>query len=186
MVIEVIPAGYMYKRVSLRPNRLKGPNVRDICSVSSCISEDFCDYITYWKHNGFWFFDRPDIMESIACTESISLDGLTLFFYRIYPMQWTTDSRNWQAFGPDPAFETDVVVPKQSKQLGFDVVTYSERTAPECSPLSCNFLADCIAVNAHCLFDTLDAARSALESGAFDDSEPGPFRILEVHTIQHA
>ncbi|GMV95023.1 MAG: hypothetical protein AMXMBFR82_48010 [Candidatus Hydrogenedentota bacterium] len=181
----MIPAGYMYKRVSL-PNGLTCANVRDICSVSSCISENFCDYITHWKHNGFWFFNQPSIMETIAKTESTPLDGLTLCFYRIYPMQWVEDEKTWRAFGPDPAFETDVVEPMHSKRLGFDVVTYSTQTAPECSPLSCNYLADRIAVNAHCLFDSFDTAKSALESGAFDNSEPGPFRILEVHTIQHA
>jgi hypothetical protein len=48
----MIPVGYMAKRVHKRPDWLQAPHVVDIFSVSGCISEDFADYINYWKHNG--------------------------------------------------------------------------------------------------------------------------------------
>jgi hypothetical protein len=56
----MIPAGYMAKRVYKRPDWLKAPHVAEIYSVSGRISEDFADYINYWKHNGYWYFDRQN------------------------------------------------------------------------------------------------------------------------------
>jgi hypothetical protein len=56
-------------------------------------------------------------------------------------------------------------------------------TSPECSPLSCNSLAAAITFNRHCLFESLDQAKQSLETGQFDNSEPGPFRIFAVYTV---
>lgn len=58
----MIPVGYLYKKVGLRPDWIKADGVRDIYSLSRCVSEDFTDYINYWKHNGYWLFDSPEIM----------------------------------------------------------------------------------------------------------------------------
>jgi hypothetical protein len=52
----------MAKRVIQKPDWLKATNVVDIYSVSSCLSEDFTDYIDDWKHNRYWVFDSPEIM----------------------------------------------------------------------------------------------------------------------------
>jgi hypothetical protein len=46
------PAGYMAKRVCMKPDYLKAGQVADIYSVSGCVSSDFADYIDHWKHNG--------------------------------------------------------------------------------------------------------------------------------------
>jgi hypothetical protein len=46
-----------------KPHWLKATDVDDLYSVSSCFSEDFTDYINYWKHNGYWFFDSPEIIK---------------------------------------------------------------------------------------------------------------------------
>jgi hypothetical protein len=48
------PAGYLAKRVCMKPDWLRAPQVTDIYSVSGCVSEVFDDYVDYWKHNGFW------------------------------------------------------------------------------------------------------------------------------------
>jgi hypothetical protein len=56
----MIPVGYMAKRVLRKPDWLPAPQVIDIYSVSNCHSENFADYIPYWKHNGYWFFDSPE------------------------------------------------------------------------------------------------------------------------------
>jgi hypothetical protein len=72
----------------------------------------------------------------------------------------------------------------RSRRLeGYDVVTFSVQTSPECSPLSCNNLAEGIRVNPHCLLSTFDEAKGHLEAGLFDGSEPGPYRIFAVYTI---
>jgi hypothetical protein len=43
----MIPAGYMAKRVSNKPDWLKVDTVIDIYAVSDCVSDDFADYINY-------------------------------------------------------------------------------------------------------------------------------------------
>jgi hypothetical protein len=50
----MIPVGYMYKRVRQSPDRMRAKNVHDVYSLSGCVSENFTDYINYWKHNGYW------------------------------------------------------------------------------------------------------------------------------------
>ena len=59
----MIPAGYMAKRVQNRPNGFENTGIVDIYSVSGCISKNFADYIKFWKHNGYWFFDSPQIIQ---------------------------------------------------------------------------------------------------------------------------
>ena len=45
----------MAKRVQ-KPEGFHVQGVADVYSVSGCISENFADYIEYWKHNGHWLF----------------------------------------------------------------------------------------------------------------------------------
>ena len=58
----MLPAGYMAKRIESRPDWLKSDGVKDLYSLSGCISKYFCDYIPYWKHNGI------SRIHSTACT----------------------------------------------------------------------------------------------------------------------
>ena len=178
----MIPAGYMYKRVALRPEWLQADHVADIYSVSGCISSYFADYINFWMHNGYWLFDSPQAIEQIADDAGMSLLEMTLFYYEVYGQAFDERSRAWAPFSPDAAFATNVVPPRQKQLHGFDVVTFMNGNAPECSPLSCNHLAADLPVNRHCLFDSLEAATQHLESGAFSHAEPGPRRILAVYT----
>ena len=67
----MIPAGYMYKRIA-EPDGLNCGNVTRIYSVSHCISKDFADYISYWKHNQYWFFNSPEDMDSIINQQNIT------------------------------------------------------------------------------------------------------------------
>jgi hypothetical protein len=180
---KMIPAGYMKKRVSSRPDWLKANDVTDIYSVSSCVSEDFDDYINYWKHNGYWFFNSPETIDNLAISEGIDLKGMTLFYYEVYEKQYDDDNEEWQSFEPEKSFETDVVKPEIRKLEGFDVVSFSASTSAECSPLSCNHMAQEIKVNSHCLLNTLDEAKSYLVSGLFKDCEPGPYRIVAVYIV---
>jgi hypothetical protein len=58
----MVAAGYMAKRVALKPEWLAADRVVDVFSVSGCVSKNFADYVTFWKHNGFRFFDSPQIL----------------------------------------------------------------------------------------------------------------------------
>jgi hypothetical protein len=177
----MIPAGYMAKRVAKKPDRLRAPHVVDIYSVSSCISEDFADYVSSWKHNGYWLFDSPEVIRCVAREKSASLAGAWLFYYEVYESEF--DGKGWQAWGPEPSFTTNVISPARKRLEGFDVVTFYAKTSPECSPLSCNLMAGELLANAHCLFDSLEEAKAALERGAFVECEPGPYRIFAVNSV---
>ena len=176
------PAGYLAKQVSVRPDWLKAHRVTDIYSVSGCVSQDFADYVKFWKHNGFWLFDSPEVIQNIAHEKSIDLAGSTLFYYEVYEKEF--DGETWRAFEPDPSFTTSVVVPTDFNFEGFDVVTFSNRNLPECSPLSCNHLAQEIPTNLHCLLSSFDEAEAYVSKGIFNGTEPGPYRIFSVSSVK--
>lgn len=178
----MIPVGYMAKKVALRPDWLNAPEVKDIYSVSDCISDDFADYIKFWRHNGYWLFDNPNIILELSRKEGIDVEGLTFFYYETYEKEFNVESRQWVSFRHSD-FPTEVTTPTQKEHQGYDVVTFSMGTNPECSPLSCNHLATEMKTNAHCLLESFDEAKQSLESGKFDNAEPGPFRIFAVYTI---
>ena len=178
------PAGYMLKRVGRRPDWLKAPHVDDIYSLSGHVSENFADYIRHWKHNGYWLFDSPRAMRELARDNNIDLAGTTLFYYEVFEEQFDEDARTWSAFAPEASLPTVIEAPGAPQLAGYDVATFWAKTSPECSPLSCNGLAENLPVNRHCLFASLDDARQALDTGTFDKSEPGPFRIFAVHTLE--
>lgn len=179
----MIPVGYMYKTVSKRPDWLKTSQVEDIYSVSGCVSEDFTDWINYWKHNGYWFFDSPQIIEELAKKNGISLSGMDLFFYKAYEEEWDDANEMWVKYGPEKSFVTNVISPKHSKIIGYDIVSFSVHTSAECSPLSCNHMAQELKVNSHCLLEKFEQAKELVEADAFKNCEPGPYRIFEVHKL---
>jgi hypothetical protein len=170
------------KRIAQRPDWLKAPEVKDIYSVSNCVSRNFMDYIKLWRHNGYWLFDTPQIIQDLLQENKIDLDNLTFFYYEVYEEEFDEKRKRWLRFEPE-AFPTNVILPAQREFHGYDVVTFSERTNPECSPLSCNYLASEILTNTHCLLESFEEAKNHLESGKFDHGEPGPFRIFAVYII---
>jgi hypothetical protein len=127
-------------------------------------------------------FDSPAAISQVAQDAGADLTGTSLFFYEIHEQEF--DGSKWVPFGPEPAFATNVERPAAAIPAGCDVVTFSARTAPECSPLSCNSLASTVEVNRHCLLPSFDRAKQLLEAGVFANSEPGPYRIFAVHALE--
>jgi hypothetical protein len=179
----MIPAGYMAKTISSRPVWLEAGGVKDIFSVSGCISHDFADYINDWKHNGFWFFDSPYIIRQLANEKGIDLKLLKFFYYEMYEKQFDEDGNEEALPTTNLPFATNVEAPETKTLEGFDVVTFSVGTSPECSPLSCNSFATKYRVNQHCLFDSFNEVTAHLKKGDFKNSEPGPYRIFAVYSI---
>jgi len=177
------PAGYMAKRIASKPDGITADGVVDVFSLSGCISTNFADYVGFWKHNGYWLFDSPEVIEQVARDNSIDLSGTTLFYYEVYKLQFDADEGTWVPFEPEDSFGMDVLVPATRKLEGYDVVTFFARSSPECSPLSCNYLANSIGTNAHCLIESFEEAKEQLEAGKFNHSEPGPYRIFAVYTV---
>ena len=161
---------------------MKTDSVVDIYSVSGCVSENFCDYITHWKHNDFWLFDSPEKIAEVAEIEHVDLSEYKIFYYEIYENQFDDRAKVWEPFELEKSFETQVVLPQNRSLEGYDVVNFYARTSPECSPLSCNSLAETVPVNAHCLLTSLDEAIRLVKVGAFENAEPGPYRIFAVYS----
>ncbi len=180
----MIPIGYLYKRVAPSPEWLGAPGVKDIFSVSHCISSSFADYIKYWRHNGYWLFDAPAVMKTLAAEQLIPLDGLKLFYYEAYRFEFDEETQAWRGFAPEPSFALNVEPPRKKVLEGFDVVTFSSGNDPGCSPLSCNACAQNVQTNEHCLLPTFEEAKAALESGALTAAEPGPYRIIAVYSAK--
>jgi len=173
----VIPAGYLAKRVQ-KPEGFNIDTVADVYSVGDCVNEDFADYINSWKHNGFWLFDSPQAIRSVADENSIDLTGTLFFYYEVYEKEF--DGKAWSGVQSEPSMPTQVSPPRTKTLEGFDVVAGN---AHGHSPLSCNGLAKEIPTNTHCLLTSFDEAFNALESGAFIHSESGPYRIFAVYSI---
>jgi hypothetical protein len=184
----MVPAGYMARRVRPRPPSIQNARVADVYSVSGCISPNFADYINDWRHNGYWFFDRPEIIQEVAREHAIDLEGVTLFYFEVYREQFDGASSAWSPIAPEPSFPLDVVVPSRKVLEGYDIVSFFAGSSAECSPLSCNALSDdaraAEAMNAHCLLPSLEHASGLLEGGLFEHGEPGPYRIFAVFTLE--
>lgn len=113
----------------------------------------------------------------------IYLSETKFFYYEVYELEFDEVKRKWNHFNPEPSFQTNVVIPKEKHLEGYDVVTFSGRTTPECSPLSCNSLSDKIQTNKYCLLNSFEEAKTSLERGTFSNSEPGPYRIFAVYSL---
>lgn len=154
----MIPVGYMLKRIAPRPEWLEASNVVDIYSVAGCSSHNFADYIPFWRHNGYWFFNSPIDPEEVAKENSIDIAGTTLFYYEAYEFEFDFDDHDiaiWKRYDCVPDWNTDVVIPSARTLVGFDVVEYVCGNAPEGSLASCcNEIASVLPLNSHCLFDS--------------------------------
>jgi hypothetical protein len=173
----MIPVGYMAKKI---------PKRAEIYSVSACVNDDFAEYIDWWKHNGWWFFDTPEIIRSLAREHSVDLEGTLLFYYEVHELEF--DNGIWRPFSPWKDSWKDsqgVVLPLYKRLEGYDVVTFwvENSPAPEHSPLSCNSVAAEVQTNSHCLFDTFEGAQEALITGKFTGCEPGALRIFAVYSV---
>jgi len=180
----VIAVGYLAKSSCEKPAALQLPGVVDVYSVSSCVNEDFADYIDSWKHNGYWLFDSPELIGEVAREKGVSLKGANLFYYEAYEMEFDEKRMSWAAFAPESDLKTAVLNPEEKRLEGFDLVTFYVRSSPECSPLSCCGIANEIPTNEHCLVRTFEEAKAALEAGKFSGAEPGPYRIVAVYSVE--
>ncbi len=170
----------MAKRVQT-PAGFHADGVIDVYSVSNCVNKDFANYIHYWKHNGYWLFDSPEIIQAVAQDNHIQLEGTSLFYYEVYEKEF--DGKNWLPYGPHASFTTNVLLPSDKTLEGFDVVTFSAHGSPECSPLSCNGMANEIHTNDHCLLVSFEEAVAKVAAGAFETAEPGPYRIFAIYSV---
>ena len=170
-------AGYFAKHVEPRPQSLDVPVVRDVCSVSQCLSPGADNWIASWRHNGLGWFNR--VADAVDVVPSGQRGEYRLFAYRILPELFRGGGRATFAVPDDVKPEP---LPAGFLSIGFDSASKlsAEGLSLECSPLSCNGLAAELPVNEHCLFPTIDAAIAGAERFALEQPEPGDYYVVEV------
>jgi hypothetical protein len=175
----MIDAGYFVKHIERRPDWLPAPGVVEICSVSHCISAPPDGWIERWLHNGLGWFNRESDARSVVPAGQEA--AYRLFAYRLHPTVFRKGAGTGVPFTipgdvrPDP-------IPETFRSLGFDSVSSSmeEILGFECSPLSCNSMAEECPTNEHCLFPSLDAALAGAARFAREQPEPGDYYVVEV------
>ncbi len=108
---------------------------------------------------------------------------MRLFYDEAHELEYNVEERSWLQYEPVSEFGVNVVEPKKKTLEGFDVVSFSVESSPECSPLSCNSCAEGLSTNEHCLFRTFEEAKLAIENDRFQGCEPGPYRIVAVYSV---
>lgn len=171
--------GYFLKRTKQHPDWLKTAGVEEVCSVSTCISEAPDGWIDQWQHNEMWIYDTPQM----ACTvvPKSAQDEFDLYAYQMFPVEFVREQQRQFAIPPLRVQP----MPESFERLGYDAVSRSSGNSFDCSPLSCNHMAEQIPVNRHCLVDDADTAfRIAAEFEA-EGCEPGPYYVVEVWRQKH-
>jgi hypothetical protein len=175
---EAILIGFFPKNIYTRMEGFKNPILRDICSVSNCISGGPDGWIDKWEHNDWGLYDTREGAKAILGPDDI---GFTMFAYKLFPFLFDD--------GPPGPLEVVSTASGQLEDfafLGYDIVSRSLGNCFECSPLSCNGGYKEITVNKHCLIEDSDTAWTtaeviALEAETKGSWEPGPYCLLEVY-----
>ena len=173
----MIGAGFFPKRIEPRPEFLRAPGVREICSVSTCISSGPENWIAHWLHNDFGWFNR--MSDAVRIIPSGQDSHYRLFAYRMYPEVFTARGRVSLTV---PENVKPELIPDEFRSLGFDSASKSMETVLgfDCSPLSCNGMAAEIGANEFCLFRGLNAAIAGAQRFAAEQPEPGDYYVIEV------
>ncbi len=173
----MIDAGYFAKRVVARPEAIAAPRVREICSVSNCISLGPDDWIDSWRHNELGWFNS--ISDALRVVPVDMIEHFRLFAYRVSPHVHRRGARVSIVVPQDVQPET---IPADFIVRGFDAVSKSmdSTLGLECSPLSCNYLAAEMEVNEFCLFSSLDAALAGADAFSVQQPEPGDYYVVQV------
>lgn len=127
-LLSMIPVGYMAKRMPQSAEWLrtmKESLTLDVYSVSSCVNDDFADYVDDWKHNGWWFFDSPTVIRTMSREHSIDLSDALLFYYEVYEFEF--ENGEWRSFSPSEGIgngQAGIATPANKRLDGYDVVTF--------------------------------------------------------------
>ena len=167
-------AGYFPKRIVSLGAWLKAPVMREIWSVSECISKGPPDWIEHWRHNDFGLFDSEEIAESIV--PEGDRGHYTIVAYRVWDRMFDGGEEV-----PAPALPPALTEPDaRFSRVGFDAVARSGMTSFECSPLSCNGAARTFSANEKCLFQTAEEAIAGAKAFSKGGWEPGPYWVVEI------
>jgi len=166
--------GYFPKRTMKKPDWLKSASVEEVCSASTCVSTAPDGWIDQWRHNEMWVYDTTELAWSVV-PDSLR-EKFDLFAYQLFPV--VIDNGQQQPF-QIPTLHVQPL-PGSFERLGYDVVSRSCGTNFECSPLSCNHMAEHVTVTSHCLVADVNMAFQLAREFESGGCEPGPYYIVEV------
>lgn len=179
-MIESVVVGFRARKVAPRPDFLARAPIDDVCSVSECFLPSAPDPM--YRRNSAGFYDTEALAWSLV--PAAEADAYTLFAYRALPIRFDDeDSTPWLPAEEWPDLSADADL-SAYKAIGYDIVNSScgAEVEFECSPLSCNSIADQHAVNRHCLVDDVEAAMELARvfAGERLPVEPGSYFVIEV------
>lgn len=195
----MLSAGYLLKHIVPQPGWLDvaPKHIEDVCSVSDCVNKNVVDVQEALQNNSFGVANSPDVLRLFAEKTGADTSGAKLFYYMAYEYElesdgWKFDANSWRprSTGRSAGLEDAVEPPSDNDGLeliGYDVVVcgdYGFGYLVEHSPLSCNFVADEVQVNEHCLFASLDLAVGAINAGSFGGGcGEGIYTIFAVYLV---
>jgi hypothetical protein len=172
--VSPVLVGYMAKRTARAgPEHKLPPHVREIASVSGCISSGPPKWIERWIHNDLGFFDSPELALSVVPEEERRL--YDVYAYKVLPLLFDPP-RELEWTPPAPEVRS---LPSDFQRLGWDVAGRTSRFF-DCSPLSCNSMGAEVRVNERCLFHEAEDAVAFIRSEKILGCEPGPYAVVEV------
>ena len=166
--------GYFAKRTVGRPDWLRAPGVAEVCSVSCCVSEDPDGWIDHWRHNAMWVYDTRELAWSVV-PETVRGE-FDLYAYQMFPVEFVDGEQRPFAI---PQLNVEPL-PASFDRIGYDAVSRSCGNNFECSPLSCNHMAEHLPTNRYCLIDEADSAFRLAAQCEAGGCEPGPYFVVEV------
>jgi hypothetical protein len=179
----------MAKFIASPPEWFRTERVMDMYSFTPHGSKGFEYFIDDWQEgevepsNAYRLYDSPELIRQLASTHHVDLSGSRLFFYEVYEQEYHEDDAQWYPLDR-PVPKLGIVAPSVKTLEGYDVVAVEARM-PDCSPLcpACGTVATVVETNEHCLLTSLAGARQLLSEGRFANSEPGPFQIFAVYSV---
>jgi len=148
--------GYFPKKTSTSTEWFETTEVKEICSVSNCISKGPSDWVDHWSHNRItWLFDTEACAWAIVGCSRADYD---MYAYKVYPMVFDhSNEAAWQIEGVPEHLEN-------YEFQGFDIVSREPEVAGWLhSPLSCNKGCREFKVNAYCLIDDFENALACVK-----------------------
>ncbi len=168
--------GYFPKKRLPTPEWLSGTAAEEVCSISECLAPGPPGWIEHWIHNDWGYFNSVADALSVMPGDNSEYQILAL---ALLPRRFEN--------GNSSAMEVRVpqveALPDSFVPLGFDVASKSVSFSFECSPLSCNLMAEEIQVNRYCLLDEMEQALQAASRFSLEQPEPGDYYVIQVHRL---
>jgi hypothetical protein len=135
-----------------------------------------------WVHNERRWYNSPELAWSVVPEADRS--RYRLFAYRLLESYFHKGEERPLVVPGDVQV---VPVPPSYGRLGYDAVSkFMESVLGfECSPLSCNSMANELPANKFCLFGSLDEAVQAARRFSVEEPEPGDYYVVEVLEAPH-